>query len=73
MLFLYCVMGCVHLHYYCMFYLYSVGGYDGTSFLSSMECYDSSSNQWNLLAPMACRRSEFDDFVCDFPISGVFH
>ena len=39
--------------------LYSVGGYDGTSFLSSMECYDPSSNQWSLLAPMAIRRSEF--------------
>ena len=36
----------------------SVGGYDGQNFLNTVECYDPSSNQWSVLSPMTCRRSE---------------
>ena len=37
-----------------MLYLqvYAVGGYDGQSRLSSVECYDSFSNRWTEVAPM---------------------
>lgn len=32
--------------------MYAVGGYDGQSRLSSVECYDSFSNRWTEVAPM---------------------
>ena len=32
--------------------VYAVGGYDGQSRLSSVECYDSFSNRWTEVAPM---------------------
>lgn len=32
--------------------VYAVGGYDGQSRLSSVECYDSFSNRWKEVAPM---------------------
>lgn len=32
--------------------VYVVGGYDGQSRLSSVECYDSFSNRWTEVAPM---------------------
>lgn len=37
---------CVYLQ------VYAVGGYDGQSRLSSVECYDSFSNRWTEVAPM---------------------
>ena len=43
------------------FISYSIGGYDGQSFLNSMESYDPATNQWTMLAPMACRRSKEND------------
>lgn len=39
-----CVCVCVQV--------YAVGGYDGQSRLSSVECYDSFSNRWTEVAPM---------------------
>ncbi len=39
-------LNCVHLQ------VYAVGGYDGQSRLSSVECYDSFSNRWTEVAPM---------------------
>lgn len=38
--------------------VFSVGGYDGQNFLNTVECYDPLSNQWSVLNPMTCRRSE---------------
>ena len=37
--------------------IYACGGYDGSSFLSSVEYYDASTNQWNYVASMTQRRS----------------
>lgn len=34
-----------------------VGGYDGTAFLSSIECYDPDGDQWSEVAKMTCGRS----------------
>ena len=42
-----------------LFFSFSVGGYDGQSFLDTVECYDPSSAQWSRLQPMTCRRSEY--------------
>lgn len=36
----------------CLLELYSVGGRDGSSCLSSMEYYDPHTNKWNMCAPM---------------------
>ena len=33
------------------------GGYDGTNFLSSIECYDHEENKWTEVANMSCGRS----------------
>jgi hypothetical protein len=38
--------------------LYAVGGYDGSSELSSVERYDVSANTWTAVAPMGSKRSE---------------
>ena len=38
-------------------FIYAVGGYDGTSQLSSMERYDVSADQWTSITPMNCARS----------------
>jgi len=37
--------------------IYAVGGYDGSSQLSSVECYDVGSDQWTAVTPMNCPRS----------------
>ena len=37
--------------------VFACGGYDGTSFLSSVEFYDPYSNQWQYVASMTQRRS----------------
>jgi len=45
----------LNLTSHCVFFflqVYAVGGYDGQSRLSSVECYDSFSNRWTEVAPM---------------------
>jgi len=37
--------------------LYVVGGYDGESRLSTVECYHPENNEWQLVAPMSVTRS----------------
>ncbi|CAD6996490.1 unnamed protein product [Ceratitis capitata] len=37
--------------------LYACGGYDGTSFLRSVEVYDPITDTWSLVTPMNCKRS----------------
>jgi kelch-like protein 18 len=37
--------------------LYACGGYDGSSFLKSVECYDPNSDSWKIIAPMNVKRS----------------
>jgi kelch-like protein 17 (actinfilin) len=39
--------------------LYAVGGYDGTTPLSSVEVFDPQTNAWTALAPMSTRRILF--------------
>jgi len=34
-----------------------LGGYDGTTFLSSIECYDPDAEKWSEVAKMTCGRS----------------
>ena len=41
-----------------VYHMYSVGGYDGQSFLDTVECYDPSTKLWSILQPMTCRRSK---------------
>ena len=48
---------CMHVQYMCSF-SHSVGGYDGQSFLDTVESYDPSTKQWSTLKPMTCRRSK---------------
>jgi len=38
-------------------YIYAVGGYDGSSQLSSVERYDVGSDQWTTVTSMNCPRS----------------
>jgi len=38
-------------------YIYAVGGYDGSSQLSSVERYDVWSDQWTTITSMSCPRS----------------
>lgn len=37
--------------------LYSVGGYDGESRLSTVECYDPELDLWSVVSPMTTKRS----------------
>jgi len=37
--------------------LYVCGGYDGSSSLSSVECYDPTNNQWSMASHMVRHRS----------------
>jgi len=37
--------------------LYVIGGYDGESRLSTVECYHPENNEWQLVAPMSVTRS----------------
>lgn len=46
-------------------FLYSLGGYDGNSYLNTVERYNSQTNQWNHVAPMHYSRSCFATAVCD--------
>jgi kelch-like protein 18 len=32
--------------------MYAVGGYDGSVFLRSVECFDSATGQWSEITPM---------------------
>lgn len=45
--------------------LYSLGGYDGNSYLNTVECYNSQTKQWSHVAPMHYSRSCFATAVCD--------
>ena len=38
-------------------HLYAVGGHDSTRDLSSVECYDPSTNVWSVVAPMSTARA----------------
>ena len=38
----------------------SVGGYDGQSFLDTVECYDPRTKVWSRIKSMTCRRSELN-------------
>lgn len=55
----------------CFFYpfpdghLYALGGYDGTAYLNTVECYDAKSNEWKHCAPMQFSRSCFATAVAD--------
>ena len=46
-------------------FLYSLGGYDGNSYLNTVECYNSHTKQWSHVAPMHYSRSCFATAVCD--------
>ena len=46
-------------------FLYSLGGYDGNTYLNTMECYNSCTKQWSHVAPMHYSRSCFAAAVCD--------
>jgi len=37
--------------------LYAAGGYDSLNFLSSVECYDPTSDKWEFVASMNVKRS----------------
>lgn len=37
--------------------LYACGGYDGSTFLRSVEVFDPRVNKWSLIAPMSVTRS----------------
>jgi hypothetical protein len=50
---------------HCGFRLYSVGGRDGSSCLSSMEYYDPHTNKWSMCAPMCKRRGGVGVATCD--------
>lgn len=43
----------------CLGLLYAVGGYDGASrqCLSTVECYNATTNEWTYIAEMSTRRS----------------
>lgn len=45
--------------------LYAVGGRDGSSSLSSVECYDPHTNKWELRCPMNKRRGGVGVAVCN--------
>ena len=45
--------------------MYSLGGYDGNTYLNTMECYNSCTKQWSHVAPMHYSRSCFAAAVCD--------
>ena len=36
--------------------LYTAGGFDGSSRLSSVECFDTATNTWEAVAPMSMAR-----------------
>ena len=52
-------------------FIYAVGGYDGTSQLSSMERYDVGSDQWTAITPMNCPRSALSVSVVDSRIYAI--
>lgn len=37
--------------------IYACGGYDGSAFLKSVECFDPVANKWSYVAPMNVTRS----------------
>lgn len=37
--------------------LYAAGGYDGSVFLKTVECYDPTTNEWKQVKPMNVKRS----------------
>ena len=37
--------------------IYVCGGYDGSAFLNTVECFDPETGQWSFTAPMNTRRS----------------
>ena len=45
--------------------LYALGGYDGTSYLKTVECYDAKTRAWQQCAPMHFSRSCFATAVAD--------
>lgn len=61
------LMSCFINIFICVYFLrlYSVGGRDGSSCLSSMEYYDPHTNKWNMCAPMCKRRGGVGVATCD--------
>ena len=45
--------------------LYALGGYDGNSYLNSVECYNPKSKEWTEVAPLRFSRSCFAAAVAD--------
>ncbi|XP_002741110.1 kelch-like protein 5 [Saccoglossus kowalevskii] len=37
--------------------LYAIGGYDGSTYLNAVECYDSQTNEWTMMAPLCTGRA----------------
>ena len=46
-------------------YLYTLGGYDGASYLNTVERYDPKTKEWSYVAPMHFSRSCFASAVAD--------
>ena len=47
----------VQILIYNIFILTISGGYDGNNFLSTVECYDAETDEWNEVTNMTCGRS----------------
>lgn len=45
--------------------MYSLGGYDGNSYLNTVECYNSRTKQWKHVTSMHYSRSCFATAMCD--------
>ena len=52
-------------------FIYAVGGYDGTSQLSSMERYDVGLDQWTAITSMNCPRSALSVSVVENRIYAI--
>lgn len=49
--------------------IYVCGGYDGKSFLNTVECFDPIADKWTFVAPMSIRRSR----VAMIALGGVLY
>lgn len=56
-----CIAGVATMNYY----VYAVGGYDGSQQLSSVERYDTIMDKWEMVASMNCPRSALSVAVID--------
>jgi len=52
-------------------FIYAIGGYDGSSQLSSMERYDVGLDQWTAITSMNCPRSALSVSVVDSSIYAI--